>query len=68
MARNHYNLSGVRHMEWLLLVLFGWLFGRALLSLSKPERRAVRKGYHAFRAFTAKRRSSRLYHFLRLLD
>jgi hypothetical protein len=55
-------------MEWLLLVLFGWLFGRALLSLSKPERRVVRKTYHAVRALTTKRRSSRLYHFLRLLD
>jgi hypothetical protein len=55
-------------MEWLLLVLVGWLFGRALLKLSKPERTAVRKTYHAFRALTAKRRSSKLYHFFRLLD
>jgi hypothetical protein len=55
-------------MEWLLLVLVGWLFGRALLALGKTERRAVRKAYHAFRAIRAKRRSSRLYHFLRLLD
>jgi Na+/H+-dicarboxylate symporter len=55
-------------MEWLLLVLFGVLFGRALMSMGKSERRAVRKTYHAFRALTAKRRSSKLYHFLRLFD
>jgi hypothetical protein len=55
-------------MEWLLLVLFGWLFGHALLRMSKTERRAVRKTYHALRALTARRRSSRLYHWLRLLD
>jgi len=36
-------------MEWLLLVMLGLLFGRALMSLSKPGRRAVRKGYHALR-------------------
>jgi hypothetical protein len=55
-------------MEWLLLVLVGWLFGRALLKLGKPERTAVRKTYHALRALTARRKSSRLYHWLRLLD
>jgi hypothetical protein len=55
-------------VEWLVLALLGWLFGRALMSLSKPERRAVRKAYHGFRALTAKRRASRLYHFFRMFD
>jgi hypothetical protein len=55
-------------MKWLLTVLFGWLFGRVLLRLRKPERTFVRKTYHAFRALTVKRKSSKAYHFFRLFD
>jgi hypothetical protein len=49
-------------------ILFGWLLGRALLQMSKPEQRVARKTYHAFRALTARRRSSKIYHFSRLFD
>jgi len=55
-------------MRWLLTVLFGWLFGHALLRLKKPERTLVRKTYHAFRALAVKRKSSKAYHFFRLFD
>jgi len=55
-------------MKWLLTVLFGWLFGHALLRLRKPERTVVRKVYHAVKALTVKRRSSKAYHLFRLFD
>jgi len=55
-------------MKWLFWLFFGWLFGSSIRKLPPAQRRAARKAWHAFRLFTAKRRSSKLYHFFRLFD
>jgi hypothetical protein len=68
LAQTQAEKQGEREMKWLLTVLFGWLFGHALLRLRKPEQTFVRKTYHAFKALTAKRKSSRAYHWFRLFD
>jgi len=51
-----------------LWLLIGWLFGANIRKLPRRERKAASKVWHTFRFFTAKRRSSKLYHFFRLFD
>ena len=55
-------------MRWLFWFLFGWLFGSSIRGLPPKQRKAASKAWHAFRAVTARRRSSKLYHFFRLFD
>jgi len=55
-------------MRWLFWFLFGWLFGSSIRGLPPKQRKAARKAWHAFRAVTARRKSSKLYHFFRLFD
>ncbi|MEZ8219471.1 hypothetical protein B0813_003008 [Candidatus Fervidibacteria bacterium JGI MDM2 SSWTFF-3-K9] len=55
-------------MKWLFWVLFGWMFGKSLKAMPPAQRRAARRGWHAFRLLTAKRKSSKLYHLFRLFD
>ncbi|MEJ7615207.1 MAG: hypothetical protein SQA66_16405 [Candidatus Fervidibacter sacchari] len=50
---------------WLLL---GWLFGASIKNLPRSQRKVARRAWHTFRFFTAKRRSSKLYHLFRLFD